>query len=805
MAVNFNIPKSPAIQLYENESFLGADFTTDTGNIEDTKSPDMVNMIRSVPGKIRKRMGFKQVGDLNGEPIYGVHYYSFANVWVIHAGDKLYQFKGGMESYWVNEEEKNIKTPDDYGMMFDQGTVEDTSDMVLLYEGMARRRSTAYELKQMLVILDGKKMLYVRWYETDDFLTCGPMENCPDITVPLVRLSCRPNGAGVDYQPFNLLTTRFEQDFIITSQDSQATSLRLYTDKLGEEEVKMQVLNSSGDWVDKTEGTHFTVNRNTGTIYFASATSVNRITEIVEATIFLEVLGTTYNERKIVTRDCSIKSDTLIEYSIPARDHDVQGFYGRIRWIQVEINTASGTHYYGSKDFPDDSGTIDFTDQLTTRTTYSPGVTPVPGQDNIKVWANYNPTSQNADLINHCRFGCLFGINGATDRLFVSGNEYYGDVLNENGDPTGDTYTLKNRDWYSERYDPTYFPDIGYSEIGSDTSAIMGYAVVNSYLATFKDDKELSQTVFIREGDLVVSDLDGDENEETNPSFKLINTLQGAGASSSYCFDYLEVEPIFLSSLGIYALTSQDITGEKYAQNRSYYLNRKLLAERNIKDAIGLTWKDYYVLCVNNHFYILDGLQPIRTDKSAPYALRQYASFYFEFDLEPNETITYVWNMYGYLCFGTSQGRVMRFYRDQNDINSYNDNGKAIAAHWQSPDISGKLFYKNKTFRYVALKVTPARNSSLVIEGEKNGIWTEIKREYAKVKYFSFDGLTFARTPNDNPQFTFQCDKTEKVVPAKTRIKKVDKVFFRFSNAEINEPLGINSFALEYTQGGNIK
>jgi hypothetical protein len=147
----------------------------------------------------------------------------------------------------------------------------------------------------------------------------------------------------------------------------------------------------------------------------------------------------------------------------------------------------------------------------------------------------------------------------------------------------------------------------------------------------------------------------------------------------------------------------------------------------------------------------------------------------------------------------------MRFYRDQNDINSYNDNGKAIAAHWQSPDISGKLFYKNKTFRYVALKVTPARNSSLVIEGEKNGIWTEIKREYAKVKYFSFDGLTFARTPNDNPQFTFQCDKTEKVVPAKTRIKKVDKVFFRFSNAEINEPLGINSFALEYTQGGNIK
>lgn len=798
MPVNFKIPASPAIQIYENDTFLGADFTTDAGNIDDTKSPDVVNMIRSVPGKVRKRMGYKQVSDLDGQPIYGVHFYSYANVWVIHAGDKLYQFRGGTESFWVNEDDDKIVTNDNYNIFFSNSDLETTSDMVLLYEGMAENRSTAYELNQMLVILDGKKMLYVHWANTDDYLTCGAMEDYPDVTIPIVRISCRPDGGGVDYQAFNLISPRFEQDFIIDSSHSTATSLQLYTDKLANDEVKMRILNANGEWEDRTEGTHFTVNRNTGTIYFTSTTTTDPIVHADGDAEGYSVSVSIRSDRVSV----SYKLYSNRNYSNPT----YRPGYSGSATVRITVRTAANHEYTKRVDrYSGDGSTVDFSDQCITRTTYSPGVTPVTGQDNIKVWASYIPTSGSVELINHCKFGVLFGVNGASDRLFVSGNDGYGDNLDENGNPDGTTYSLKNRDWYSDRYDPTYFPDIGYSELGSDTSAIMGYAVVNSYLATFKDNFEPSQTVFIREGDLVSSDLDGDQNEETNPSFKLINTLQGSGAISNYCFDYLEVEPIFLSKMGIYSLTSQDITGEKYAQNRSYYLNKKLMNERNLNQAIGFTWKDYYVLCVNNHFYILDGLQPMRTDKSAPYALRQYASFYFEFELEGDEVISYAWQMYGFFYFGTTHGRVMRFYRDDKDINSYNDNGKAIPAHWQTPDISGKLFYKNKTFRYVAVKVTPARNSSILIEGTKNGVWDEIKKEYAKTKYFSFIGLTFARTPENDPQFTFICDRSQKVVTTKTRIKKVDKVQFRFSNNEINQPLGINNFALEYTQGGNIK
>ena len=56
--ISFKVPSSPEVQVYENDRFLGADFTSDSANVDDTKSPNTENMVRSVPGKVRKRMGY---------------------------------------------------------------------------------------------------------------------------------------------------------------------------------------------------------------------------------------------------------------------------------------------------------------------------------------------------------------------------------------------------------------------------------------------------------------------------------------------------------------------------------------------------------------------------------------------------------------------------------------------------------------------------------------------------------------------------------------------------------------------------
>lgn len=401
--------------------------------------------------------------------------------------------------------------------------------------------------------------------------------------------------------------------------------------------------------------------------------------------------------------------------------------------------------------------------------TSAPGVSVLTGEDNVKIQA-YRTVSGYSDRINKCRFGTMFGINGAADRLFLSGNPDY-----------------KNYDWYSGQYDPTYFTDTGYATLGSDASAIMGYSIINNYLAAHKDSNETTQSILLREGDLV----------DDKPAFKLVNTLQGAGALSRDTFGYLCTEPLFLTKLGVFAVTAQDITGEKYAQNRSYYVNGKMLKESNLSNAFAFVYKDMYLLCVNKKVYVLDGLQPIQTDKSTPYATRQYACFYLT-NIDANCMWTIEEDGTDVLYFGTTDGKVCAFYTDADALQSYEDDGAAISAYWETPDIDGKLFYKYKSFRYVAVRTKSAISTSVTIYALMRGVWTLIKEDSKVGRYLSFSHLKFS-------VFSFSSDTTQKVISSKTRIKKVDKIKFRFMNEKLDEPFGIYNIALEYVQNGNSK
>ncbi len=665
MAIQFNIPASPTKHVYSSDKFLGADFTSEASNVDDTKSPNVVNMIRSVPGKIRKRMGYKEIVNY-GAPIYGVHHLTITDVWLVHAGTKLYSFTASKGKRWVRDHIDQDHIIDDSGnhILFLTGDIEDT----LVYEGMAEHRSVSFQLNQKLVILDGLK---IRIFDGN---TVQPVEDIAYI--PTLTISKDHSGGGVDYQPLNLLQPAFIEQFLVKRDQGNVKTFQLTFGGLDDTEVKAWLLDANGEWQEKKENTDFSVDRSTGVVTFTTA----------------------------------------------------------------------------------------------------PGISPLEGEDNVKIQA-YRTIEGYADRVNHCTIGAMFGVNGANDRLFISGNPDQG------VDSDGDLYTFINCDWFSQRYDPTYFADTWYSKLGSDSSAIMGYSIINNYLAAHKDYNELTQSILIREGDLV----------DDEPVFKLINTLQGAGAISKYCFSYLATEPVFLTRLGVYAVTAQDITGEKYAQDRSYYLEGKLLKEENLKDAFAYSWRDFYILCVNSHCYILDGLQPLHTDKSRPYSTRQYAGFYFT-----NIPASCFFEVGNELLFGSSDGKIYKFYTDDKEILSYNDNGEAINAVWETVDISEDKFYKNKTYRYVAVRCMPEIVSSLNIEAQKNGLWQQIKLDETTFKYFSFSHIVFSK-------LTFSTNSKQRVTASKMRIKKVDHIRFRFSNDRLNEPLGINDFAVEYVQNSNIK
>lgn len=397
--------------------------------------------------------------------------------------------------------------------------------------------------------------------------------------------------------------------------------------------------------------------------------------------------------------------------------------------------------------------------------TTAPGKSPITGEDNVRITAS-RLVAGYADRINKCRFGTLFGVNGAADRLFLSGNPDF-----------------VNYDWHSGQNDPTYWPDTGYSVIGTEKSAIVGYSIINDRLATHKDDQADGRNVVIRQGDLVDSEA----------VFPVVNTLQGQGAVATYSFAYLVNEPLFLTKLGVYAITAQDITGEKYAQNRSFFVNGKLLEEENLQEAFAFVYKDLYWLCINGVAYILDGLQPLQTDKSMPYSTRQYAAFY-----RTNVPARVMWEREGHLFFGSPDGRICQFYDDPASQLSYNDDGQPIYCCWETPDFSGKLFYKNKTFRFLAVRLAAAIATSVKLYGRRRGIWTFIKEDDTRARYFNWQYLDWSK-------FSWSNDETPQVITTKVRIKKVDKSRFRLENDVLNEPFGINDVAIEYVENGNFK
>ena len=397
--------------------------------------------------------------------------------------------------------------------------------------------------------------------------------------------------------------------------------------------------------------------------------------------------------------------------------------------------------------------------------TKAPEKSPIEGEDNVKITA-FRTIEGYADRINKCSIGTLYGVNGALDRLFLAGNP---DMI--------------NYDWFSQQYDPTYFPDTGYSQLGTDSSAIVGYSIISNYLAAHKDEMERDQSIILRSGDLI----------ENQPAFKIVNTLQGAGAIAKGSFAYLSTEPLFLTRLGVYAVTAQDITGEKYAQNRSFFLNGKLLNEENLENAFAFVYKDMYWLCLNGVAYVLDGLQPLMTDKSMPYATRQYAGFY-----QTNIPANCMWEMDNALFFGTEDGRICKFHSDTSALISYSDDDQPIVAIWETPDLDGKLFYKNKTFRYMAVRLSTAIATSIKIHVQKRGLWTFVKSDDAVARVLSFSNIVFSK-------FTFSSDNTQKLATSKLRVKKVDKARFRLTNDAVYEPFGIFDIAFEYVESGNYK
>lgn len=409
--------------------------------------------------------------------------------------------------------------------------------------------------------------------------------------------------------------------------------------------------------------------------------------------------------------------------------------------------------------------TTDYTvDKAAGKVTFNvaPGVAPGgSGIDNIVITFSKEAEGY-ADRINKCRFSAFYGYNN-DNRIFVSGNPDY-----------------KNYDWQSGLDDPTYFPDLGYTVIGSDTSAILGYLKQYENLVVVKEDNEQDAEIFLR-----TSAMD----DSGKPYFPIKQGAKGVGAMSPYAFATLRDDPLFLSRGGVVALASASVTQQRAVQVRSGRINKRLADESGREEAIAATWNNYYVLCVNSRCYVADSRQRSASDESFDYEWYYWqnvpARVFHEHD--------------GTLYFGTDDGRLCRFNSDIDTMARFSDDGSPILARWSTKADAFGTFMQRKTMakRGSGVMIKPYTRSSVTVYAvTEKDIENEIR--YSTMDILDFGDIDFAR-------FTFNTAETPQVIPFNKKLKKFITLRLIFENDALDEGFGIYGATVQYTYANFVK
>ena len=283
----------------------------------------------------------------------------------------------------------------------------------------------------------------------------------------------------------------------------------------------------------------------------------------------------------------------------------------------------------------------------------------------------YYETTDNASQIANCRTGCLFGVDGRNDRLFIGGNPDYPNVC-----------------YNTDKNDFTYFPDQQTSTCGEETSEIIGFCRLgDGTLAVLKNTRD--------NNDVSVYYITGQEEnlgtgEEGNTLYRDAFFVK-AGSIGESCITAhgtanLSGDPLMVSENGVYGivLSGNVATDERYARERSRSVNTELL-KHDLSDACGIAYKNRYYLAVDGECFVAD------------------ARYKYTLDADMDDTYNYEWFHYkniparvwnvldGELWFGSDTGGVYRM-----DSGGWAD----ISRTWAEPGTDGTLTVANGVFTY---------------------------------------------------------------------------------------------------------
>lgn len=452
---------------------------------------------------------------------------------------------------------------------------------------------------------------------------------------------------------------------------------------------------------------------------------------------------------------CGTQSDTVYQLAFG----DLDGTPVRVRRARLEGGQVVWDELTQDTHFTVDrgAGRVIFA--------YPPGLPVYQQEDNVIVTASKDRSSQRGRI-----FGCTvlkgFGVGGHENQLFLTANPGY-----------------PNRVFWSAVGDISYFGDLQYAALGQDDSAVMALSAQGSHLIAHKDEKS-SQSYLCS---VFLTEINGIQV----PQMQVERAIGGGGCIARYAGGYLG-EPLYLSQLGVQAVTYKDLTGQEIETLRGERISRRLLAEPGLSGAVAVVYKYFYLIAVNSRVYVLDRLSP-QGEAGVLSNDYQYNAFFWDhipaccFLVDGEK-----------LLFGTPDGQVMEFYTDETAPASYNDDGETYEWFWEFPEYVGSLFYLSKAISRIALRAKAYKRSSVAVDVQIGGQWKEILNDRVSFGYLDLDDLDL----NNLNLFT---DITPKKTWAKYAEARLDKFAFRVRGSRINEPFGLYSFAYEVKEGGRHK
>ena len=184
-----------------------------------------------------------------------------------------------------------------------------------------------------------------------------------------------------------------------------------------------------------------------------------------------------------------------------------------------------------------------------------------------------------ANRIKNCQFFAIFGV-GNNLRVFMSGNPNF-----------------KNQDWYSAMQDPTYWPDLNYTKIGSEGVAIKGYALQQGVMHILKEDSNYDPTIWTRTAETYTDNTLYFPVRQNNSQIGLLATETVKGVDDV---------SVMLSKKGVYRITATYVAEERGLEHISPRMDARILREANLKDAIAFDFEGRYGIAINDMVYVLD-------------------------------------------------------------------------------------------------------------------------------------------------------------------------------------------------------